>query len=319
MQELVGTLAVGIYGVAIIIAGMQPRRSRLSSFELERRIKQNTAERLEVLRETWYEPLRTCQQVGVSVLLLVSGFLAVGALGWLSGVAASLVAGLMYVRFARSPWLRSKSQQLYDALEPHVLRFTKRHGKKLRFLHGDAAHSSTAVRLADSREELIAIIKRSPVLSPAEQRLLVNGMSFFDKKIEAVMTPRHRIKSITHDELLGPLVLDDLHKTGHSRFPVTRGGDLNDLVGMLHLREVAALRHKQSHTAEEAMRVPLSYVKDTQTLQEALVVCVESDDTICMVTDESRTVVGLVTLGDILTALLGSASDAIPEQTSTTS
>lgn len=315
MQEIVGALAVGVYGVAIMFAAMQPRRSRFSGFELARRRKQNTAERLEVLRETWYRPLRIWQQTGVGVLLLVSGFLAVGALGWVGGVAVSLAGGVLSVRLARVPLLRSKSQRLYDVVEPHVFRFAQRHGKKLQLLHGNVSRPLAAAPAADSREELIAIIKHSSVATPAERRLLINGMSFFDKKVKAVMTPRHQIRSVAHDELLGPLVLDDLHKTGHSRFPVTRGGDLDELVGVLHLREVAALHQKQSHTAEEAMRASLSYVKATQTLQEALAVCVESGESLCVVIDENRAVVGLVTLGDILATLMGSATDGISEQT----
>ena len=58
----------------------------------------------------------------------------------------------------------------------------------------------------------------------------MHSLSFDNEKVSSVMTPRNEIKTIKKSEILGPLVLDDLHKTGHSRFPVI-DGDVDNSYG----------------------------------------------------------------------------------------
>ena len=51
------------------------------------------------------------------------------------------------------------------------------------------------------------------------------------------MTPRGVMNTVAKEDVIGPLLLDELHKTGHSRFPVT-DGDIDHIVGILHIRSL---------------------------------------------------------------------------------
>ena len=76
----------------------------------------------------------------------------------------------------------------------------------------------------ESREELLEIVKNAgDALSKDEKKLITNSLKFKDMKVADAMIPRTMIDSIGNDEVLGPIVLDGLYKTGHSRFPVIDG------------------------------------------------------------------------------------------------
>ena len=62
-------------------------------------------------------------------------------------------------------------------------------------------------------------------------------------KIDEIMTPRSMIESVPMNELLGPLVLDDLHKKGYSRFPVI-DGDIDHVVGVLRIQDLLTIDRK---------------------------------------------------------------------------
>jgi CBS domain containing-hemolysin-like protein len=119
------------------------------------------------------------------------------------------------------------------------------------------------------------------------------------------MTPRGVIDSISKKELLGPLVLDDLHKTGHSRFPVI-DGDIDHVVGMLHIQDLLILDAKQrSNTVEKVMEPRVFYVREDQTLEHALTAFLRTRHHLFVVVNEFRETVGVLSLEDVIEVLLG--------------
>ena len=106
--------------------------------------------------------------------------------------------------------------------------------------------------------------------------------------------------------MLGPLVLDDLHRTGHSRFPVI-DEDIDHIVGVLYLRDVLTLDGTKKHTAkvETAMSKKVYYIRQDQTLPQALTAFLKTHHHLFIVINEYRETVGIITLEDTVEALLG--------------
>jgi CBS domain containing-hemolysin-like protein len=157
----------------------------------------------------------------------------------------------------------------------------------------------------DSREELLHLVNQSGnLLSSDEKKLIQHGLEFDSKTVEEVMTPRGVIDSISKKELLGPLVLDDLHKTGHSRFPVI-DEDIDHVVGMLHIHDLFTLDTKRSTTAEKAMEARVFYIRQDQSLHHALAAFIRTHHHLFIVVNEYRETVGIVSLEDVTEALLG--------------
>jgi CBS domain containing-hemolysin-like protein len=149
------------------------------------------------------------------------------------------------------------------------------------------------------------VIERSEgLLSPDEKKLFAHGLDFPARQVHEIMTPRGVIDSLSKKELLGPLVLDDLHKTGHSRFPVT-DGDIDHVVGMLYIQNLLTLDAKRSTTAEKAMEPRVFYIREDQTLQHALAAFLRTHHHLFIVVNEFRETVGLLSLEDVVEALIG--------------
>jgi len=120
------------------------------------------------------------------------------------------------------------------------------------------------------------------------------------------MTPKEDMFTIGKHEILGPLVLDDLHRSGHESFPVLNGGGADDIVGILRLRDVQTLDTTRRHTAkvETAMDPDVRSIDSEESLSTALNLLLNSQHHMLIVTD-GRETVGLVTLSDIIKTLFG--------------
>jgi CBS domain containing-hemolysin-like protein len=160
-------------------------------------------------------------------------------------------------------------------------------------------------RSLDSREELERLVSESSGILTIEEKLIVEkGLSFGSKSIESIMIPRSIIDTIKKTEFLGPLTLDALHKTGHSRIPVI-DGDIDHVIGVLYLRGLLSLDIKRSVTAEKAMEAKVYYIRQDQTLQHALDAFIRTHHHLFIVVNEFRETVGMLTLEDVVEELLG--------------
>ncbi|MGO3702151.1 MAG: CBS domain-containing protein [Candidatus Saccharimonadales bacterium] len=299
-------LAVLAYSLLVLMTSIHPRRSRLSEFELARRKKGEHGVEQEVLREAHYEDIAAWLRICSGLLVVAVVLLLVASLGWSIGIIVAVVGVLEYVAIANLPFIHRWGQRLYDRYESKLLAIAATYGGRLAFLRGVASgQTQGAVVTLDSREELTHLIEQSGrLLTKEEKQLLASGLAFGERVVADGMTPRTVIDTVEKDELLGPLILDELHKTGHSRFPVI-DGDVDHVVGVLHLRDLISLKTKESARASMLMKTPVYYIKDTQTLQHALAAFLKTHHLLFVVVNEYRETVGVITLEDVLEALLG--------------
>ena len=133
-----------------------------------------------------------------------------------------------------------------------------------------------------------------------------NGaVGYFAKKtVESIMVPRGAIKVLQKTDLVGPLMLDELHRTGHSRFLVL-DGDIDHVVGVLHIRTMLELLDKKSQTAEKAMEKSVYYIHQGQTLGDALAAFLKTRHQLFVVVNDNRETTGLLTLEDVIEQMLG--------------
>jgi CBS domain containing-hemolysin-like protein len=297
------TVVVG--GLLLLVAAMRPTRTTMSRYELDRRVDQGdkTAAAL-VRREGLIGDILSLQKVATALLLVIITLLLVAVLGWILGIIAAVVVALEYGSVARLGFLRHQAAKLYDKIEPHLLQYAERYPSVFRIVRS-VTPEVIDYRL-ESREQLLHLVSQSgDILSHDEKSLIKHGLEFDDREVMSIMTPVSVIDSISKKELLGPLVLDDLHKTGHSRFPVI-DGDLNHIVGVLHIRDLLTLdTGKHSTTVEKAMEPRVFYIREDQTLRHALAAFLRTHHHLFVVVNEFRETVGLLSLEDVIEALIG--------------
>lgn len=297
-------LCLVVLALLVAIAGVRPVVTDMSGFELNRR-KQNGDKHAEVhlRRRELFADVVSLQRVLEALFVVLFTSISVVTFGWFLGIIIAVIVALEYGALARVPLWRRRVQKIYEQYEDHVLRFVEK-TPWLFALFRRVTPEKTDLRL-DSRDELEQLVAESgALLSNEEKKIITQSLRFEDKKVSEIMTPRSMIDSINHSELLGPLVLDDLHKTGHSRFPVVNG-DIDHVMGMLYIQDLLTLDKKRSLTAEKAMNPKVFYIREDHQLPQALAAFLRTRHHLFIVVNKYRETVGLVSLEDVLEALLG--------------
>lgn len=294
-----------IFSLLVIVSGFDPRHSSLSKFELERRRKNGEVAAINTQhREKLLVDIITIKHILVAVLLVCLTILLIVWFGSLTGSLASLAAAFGYGALARLKPVHRQSHRVYRHSEQLLLDFIDKHPKLFRAVRHPSAMRSSEFRL-ESREELLHIITQSQrILTPDQKALLTHGLQFSSRTVGEIMRPRGKIDTVGAKELLGPLVLDDLHRTGHTRFPVV-DKDIDHVIGILHVRDLLSLDTKRSLTAEKAMEPRVFYIREDQTLYHALMAFLRTYHHLFIVVNESQETVGIVSLEDTIEALIG--------------
>lgn len=299
-------LSIVFLGALVVVASFAPKRSRYSTFELLRRKKAGQPGiELDEQREALYADIVSVQRV-VQAILLVGFVLAIVAtFGWLVGGLIAVLASLEYGMISGTRILRRFGAKLYDTYETRIMTQIEKHQGIIRWFRTAVPVSER--RNIDSREELEHLVADSQgVLATDEKQLILASLKFDGRRVDEIMTPKSVVETVKSSEVLGPLVLHDLHKTGHSRFPVV-GEDIDHIVGILYVHDVLTLDTSNKHTSkvESAMSKRVYYIRQDHTLDQALSAFLSTHHHLFIVINEFRETVGILTLEDTLEALLG--------------
>lgn len=290
----------------MVVLGVQPKVSSHSQFELQRRSRAGDEAAKTALRQRKFlRDIVSLQRVVTSLCLVLASVISVTLFHWAVGLLLSIAIALEIGAIARVGLWQKYSQRLYEKYEPALLLMIERHQLLFSLIRSTTPIANDS-QVIESKDELLAMVQQSDAaLSAAEKKLITNGLKFNDMKVESVMTPRSMIESVAVDELLGPLVLDDLHKKGYSRFPVIKG-DIDHVVGMLRVQDLLTIdRKSKSYRAETVMSTEVYYIRENQTLQHALAAFLKTQHHLFIVVNEFRETVGLLSLEDVIETLLG--------------
>lgn len=142
-------------------------------------------------------------------------------------------------------------------------------------------------------------------LSGNHQQMLLNILDLEHGRIEDVMVPRQEVIGIDLNEDWNTL-LPKLSQSLYTRLPVFKG-DLDNLVGLLHIRTILA-RLSQGRLSfgdlQRSVRNPY-FIPEGTSLTQQLLEFQRLERRMGMVVDEYGDIQGLVTLDDILEEIVG--------------
>ena len=170
-------------------------------------------------------------------------------------------------------------------------------------------HSSTEPDLTE--EEIKALIRQgaeSGVLEEAEHEMVQRVFRLGDRSIRAIMTPRTEICWLDLN-IPRPQQLELVTGSNHSRLPVAKG-NLDGCIGILRGRNLLAAELSGSPVDLEGLLQPPLYITESA---RALTVIEQFRQTgvhIALVTDEYGGIEGLVTLTDLMEAIVGDLPSA---------
>ena len=137
----------------------------------------------------------------------------------------------------------------------------------------------------------------------------MNALDLRHRIVREVMRPRQEIAAFNTDATIAEC-LALAEKTRYSRFPLCEGGDLDKTLGVVHIKDLYALRDK-ARTAADLLFVArkLIYVPETARLEKLLQLFLERKLHFAFVVDEYGGTLGIVTLENALEALVGQIQD----------
>ena len=170
----------------------------------------------------------------------------------------------------------------------------------------------TDAKRTHSEEELRLLVAASLkyIGSAALDRTIVlNALDLRRRLAREVMQPRPQIVFLDTESSMAEC-LDIAEKTRYSRFPLCQGGDLDKTLGVVHIKDLYAMRLKARSGAEllPAAR-KLIYVPETAHLEKLLKLLLDRKLHLAIVVDEYGGTVGMVTLENILEELVGQIQD----------
>ena len=170
---------------------------------------------------------------------------------------------------------------------------------------------------AISAEELRSIVLEGGNFIPQKHKsILLNLFGLEQISVEDVMTPRSQIEALN---LAVPVeeIVRQLTTCYHNKLPVYEG-EINRVVGILHVRKAMALfNHEEELTVDhfrQLLTPPYFIPQDTGVFTQ-LQYFQENHERLGIIVDEYGEVQGLVTLEDIIEEMIGEFTTSMPGAT----
>ncbi|MEA2499197.1 MAG: magnesium and cobalt exporter, family, partial [Actinomycetota bacterium] len=166
----------------------------------------------------------------------------------------------------------------------------------------------TSVHSLEELQVLIQSSRQEGTLAEEEFSLLARSISFTEKTAADALIPRVAVVALGQDATVAEMAELAL-ETGHSRFPVY-GTDLDDILGVVHLREqyrIPAAERATTRVTElmqEALVVP-----EARNLAGLLLEMRRGRTQLAVVVDEYGGTAGIITLEDMLEEIVGEIED----------
>lgn len=169
-------------------------------------------------------------------------------------------------------------------------------------------HSEEELRL------LISTVTSRSGETPLSRNLVLNALDIRQRIVREVMRPRREITGL---DTRGSLTecIEIAERSRYSRFPLCEDGDLDRTVGVVHIKDLYASRHKARTGGElRAVARKLIYVPETARLERVLGLFLDRRLHLAIVVDEHGSTVGMVTLENLLEELVGQIQDEFDQE-----
>ena len=159
-----------------------------------------------------------------------------------------------------------------------------------------------------SEEEIRLLVSESAeqgVIDPDERNMVNRVLRLGDRSVDSLMTPRPRIVWL---DVLTPMsdTLEIMRDTPYSRYPVCRGSD-KEVVGIFELKQLIGRLGNTQVDLFRNLAKPL-FVPATARGMDLLEEFRDAETTLALVVDEYGDIAGLITLNDLLSAVVGKSA-----------
>jgi CBS domain containing-hemolysin-like protein len=173
----------------------------------------------------------------------------------------------------------------------------------LRLWHIEATDAVKTVFTAEELAGLVGQARTEGLLDPEEHARITGALALSERAAADALRPWSRVTIVTED--VSPAALEVLAtRTRRSRFPVVERANRR-VLGFVHVKDVLGIEGPQRRAPIPASLIrPLAVVPPDRTLAELLLAMRRERRHIVLVSDGRRPL-GIVTLDDVLNAVVG--------------
>lgn len=240
--------------------------------------------------------------LGILVLMAakISGLFAIGlifAASWL------FVASRHYHAVGGKMWrlaaaLAPKASYILSHLQPVLGRLAQR--QKYGSGHYDIFEKQDLIDMLQDQA-----VRPHNRIAEADLKLAIGALTFSEKKIADVMQPAADALFVSKDDTIGPLLMDELHKSGAKYFPVVENAKKSqpNIVGTLYIKDIVG--HEDYGRVADIMKREVNYINEAQGLHQVLGAFIKTQTHMFIVTNSFEEIVGVITIDKLLEKITG--------------
>jgi putative hemolysin len=279
--HFLSTVQIGITSIGILIGvvGEDALAAPLAEW-----LRQNVAS-----LATWANGIAlTVVVIGITVTSIVVGELVPKRLGLMNpeGIARTVAIPMRVLSWVSTPLVK-----LLGLITDALLRLI------------GARESQDPVITEEEIQVLMAQGTTAGIFGQSEQQMVRNVFRLDERKLSSLMVPRADVVVLDLDQPLEQ-TMARIEQSHHSRFPVVRG-DFSNVAGFVRAKDLLAQAMTGTRLDLQPLLTPALYVPETLTGSELVENFRDARVQIALVVDEYGDVQGLVTLRDVLEAIVG--------------
>jgi len=175
------------------------------------------------------------------------------------------------------------------------------------WLFGEKAKAEEAFVSEEEVKHMVREGARHGIFDEAERQLIHSVFEFTDTSVREVMVPRSEVHAVESGTPPAD-ILKELVETGFSRLPVFQG-DLDHVIGIVHIKDLLREVQKPEPAPLPAVMHPAFFVPDSMQISDLLRELQSRRTHMAIVVNEFGTVIGLVTIEDLLEEIVGEIRD----------
>ena len=169
--------------------------------------------------------------------------------------------------------------------------------------------SSLLLREPEDREQLIQLLHSAherDLLDADALSITEGALAASEIVVRDVMVPRARMEVVDIEDSLD-MIVEQVNRTAHSRFPVIEG-NRDNVIGILLAKDLLRIRQDRPVRLRDWLR-PAVFIPESKRLNVLLREFRVSHNHMAIVVDEYAGVSGLVTIEDVLEQIVGDIED----------
>jgi CBS domain containing-hemolysin-like protein len=203
-------------------------------------------------------------------------------------------------------WCAMPLKMFYLCTFPLMTALNKTTSYLLRFvgIHGGSDHDTP-----HTEDEIRALVHQARAhgeLTSSEQELIHAVFEFDDMVCRHIMVPRGEVEFFDINKSINHCVAQ-LRRTKHTRYPVC-DGSLDNVLGIVHVKDLIGITLDESFEWKSIMRPPRKMPENIP-ISKVLRQFQATHQLMALVIDEYGTVIGVVTLENVLEQIIGEVED----------